>query len=364
MSLPAPVVTGLAFLVALGVLVFVHELGHFAVAKRLGVKVLRFSIGFGPILFARRRGETEYAISAMPLGGYVKMLGEEDSEEELAEVELQPERAFSTQPLPRRSAIVFAGPAMNFLFAFLAYLALFVAVGAEHPSDQPRVGGVSQGSPAERGGLQAGDRVLEVDGTQVATWEQLAQTVRQSDGHTLHLVVDREGQRLPLEVTPELKPAPNLYGEETKEAYLIGIAASQEWERVGPLEAVPLAAKQTVSASFVVVQGLALMVQGRVPLKELGGPIAIASAAGQQARAGARYFVSLLAFLSINLGILNLLPIPALDGGHLALFGIEAVLGRPLRRRHREIAQQVGILLLLSLMVFVFYNDINRLVRG
>jgi len=145
MALPAPVVTLVAFGVALGLLVFVHELGHFAVAKRIGVKVLRFSIGFGPILFSRQRAETEYAVSAMPLGGYVKMLGEDDEEEMVAE----PERAFSTQTPLRRSAIVFAGPAMNFLFAFVVYALLFAIVGAEVASNEPRVGGVAAGSPAE-----------------------------------------------------------------------------------------------------------------------------------------------------------------------------------------------------------------------
>ena len=189
MAIPAPVYTIVAFLVALGILVFVHELGHFAVAKRVGVKVLRFSIGFGPIVAARRRGETEYAVSAMPLGGYVKMLGEDDEEEARSE----PERAFSTQTLPRRSAIVFAGPVMNFIFAFLVYLLLFVAVGAEVPSSEPRVGGVSAGSPAEQAGLRAGDRVIAVDGRPTTTWEDLAQTVRESKGVPLALTVEREG---------------------------------------------------------------------------------------------------------------------------------------------------------------------------
>jgi regulator of sigma E protease len=360
MAIPAPIFTIVAFLVALGILVFVHELGHFAVAKRLGVKVLRFSIGFGPIIASRRRGETEYAVSAMPLGGYVKMLGEEDEEEALTE----PERAFSTQPLTRRSAIVFAGPAMNFVFAFLVYAVLFLTVGAEVPSNEPRVGGVSAGSPAEQAGLRAGDRVLAVDGSPTTTWEALAQTVRDSKGAPLALTVEREGGQLSLTVTPKLRDARSVFGEDKGQVYLIGIEASHDWEAVGPLRAVTMAGQQTATATYLVVQGLVMMVQGRVPLKEFGGPIAIARAAGQQARAGARYFLSMLAFLSINLGVLNLLPIPALDGGHLALFGVEGALGRPLRQRHRELAQQVGLLLLLSLMVFVFYNDIHRLVQG
>jgi regulator of sigma E protease len=360
MAIPGPVVTIVAFLVALGLLVFVHELGHFAVAKRLGVRVLRFSIGFGPILFARRRGETEYAVSAMPLGGYVKMLGEEDEEEARTE----PERAFSTQPLPRRSAIVFAGPAMNFVFAFLVYALLFLAVGAEVPSSEPRVGGVAAGSPAEQAGLRTGDKVMAVNGAPTTTWEALAQTVRESKGAPLTLTVERDGAQVPITVTPKLRETRSVFGEETGQVYLIGIEASHDWKPVGPLEAVTMAGQQTATATYLVVQGLVLMVQGRVPLRELGGPIAIARAAGQQARAGARYFLSMLAFLSVNLAVLNLLPIPALDGGHLALFAVEGVLGRPLRQRHRELAQQVGLLLLLSLMVFVFYNDIHRLVQG
>src|SRR5437870_4185667 len=280
MLMTGPLVSFLAFAVALGVLVFVHELGHFVVAKRLGILVQRFSIGFGPVILSHRKGETEYALSAMPLGGYVKMLGEEDENDPA--VIAEPERAFSTQPARRRAAIVFAGPAMNFVFAFLVYAILFATVGAEVPSHD----------------------------------------------------------------------------------YRIGIEASRDWTQVSAPRAVLMAAQQTWSASVVVFKGLLLMVQGRVSPRELGGPIAIARAAGQQARAGARYFLTMLAFLSINLGVLNLLPIPALDGGHLAFFGIEGLMRRPLRQRHRELAQQVGLLLLITLMVFVFYNDIHRLVQG
>lgn len=360
MELPAPVVTFVAFVVALGVLVFVHELGHFGVAKRLGVKVLRFSIGFGPILWRKQRGETEYALSAVPLGGYVKMLGEDEDGEPVTE----PERAFGNQKPWRRAAIVVAGPTMNFLFAFLVYAVLFAAVGAEVPSPDPRIGGVGQGTPAEQAGLAVGDRVLAIDGTKVETWEGLAARVRESGGKALSLDVERGGAPMTVTVTPTMRETRNIFGEETGKTWLIGIEGSHDWKAVGPVEAVSMAGQQTAMASWVVLQGLVLMVQGRVPLKELGGPIAIARAAGQQARAGLKYFLSMLAFLSINLGVLNLLPVPVLDGGHLALLGIETAMGRPLRPRHREIAQQVGLLLLLSLMVFVFYNDIHRLVQG
>ena len=353
-------VTLVSFAIALGVLVFVHELGHFAVAKRVGVLVQRFSIGFGPVVAARRAGETEYALSAVPMGGYVKMLGEEDEDE----ARDNPERAFATQPLPRRAAIVFAGPAMNLVFAFVVYAVLFAAVGVEVPSNEPRVGGVSAGLPAEAAGLRAGDRILAVNDTHIETWEQLSKTILASKGERLQLRVEREGKEFSLDVTPALRENRTMFGEPAGEVYRIGIEASHEWSHVGPVQAVGMAAQQTWTAATVVVKGLVLMVQGRVPLRELGGPIAIARAAGQQARAGARYFLSMLAFLSVNLAVLNLLPIPALDGGHLAFFGLEGLMRRPLRPRHREIAQQVGLLLLITLMVFVFYNDIHRLVQG
>jgi regulator of sigma E protease len=362
MQISSMAFTLVSFAVALGVLVFVHELGHFAIAKRLGVRVLRFSIGFGPVVLSRRRGETEYALSAVPMGGYVKMLGEEDENE--PGVAAEPERAFSTQPPARRAAIVFAGPAMNFVFAFVVYALLFVAVGVDLPSNSPRVGGVSPGLPAEQAGIQGGDRVVSVNDKPIATWEELSKSVLDSHGERLHLMVERDGATFPLDVTPALQDNRTIFGEDAGQVYRIGIEATREWSRVGPMQAVGMAAEQTWTASAVVLKGLALMLQGRVPLRELGGPIAIARAAGQQARAGARYFLSMLAFLSINLGVLNLLPIPALDGGHLAFFGVEALIRRPLRPRHREIAQQVGLLLLITLMVFVFYNDIHRLVQG
>jgi regulator of sigma E protease len=360
MDIHSLVVTIVSFSVAIGVLVIVHEFGHFAVAKRLGVLVERFSVGFGPVIFARRRGDTEYAVSAVPLGGYVKMLGEEESAEALAD----PQRAFSTQSVLRRAAIVFAGPAMNLVFAFVVYSALFAAVGVETPSTEPRVGDVMSGMPAAQAGLQAGDRIVAIGDTQITTWEQLSKTIVASKGERLHLTVERGGATFPLETPPQVHRDRNAFGEDAGKAYRIGIEMSVAWLRVGPLEAVTMGAEHTAMASVMVLKGLALMVTGRVSMKDLGGPIAIASAAGKQAKAGARYYLFTLALLSVNLAVLNLLPIPALDGGHLAFFAIEGVLRRPLRARHREIALQVGILLLITLIVFVSYNDIHRLVWG
>ena len=354
--------TALSFAIALGILVFVHELGHFLVAKRVGVRVLRFSIGFGPILASRTSGETEYALSALPLGGYVKMLGEEDEGE--PEAVHDPERAFHTQPIARRSAIVFAGPAMNFIFAFVAYALLFMIVGVEIPSNTTRVAGVSQGLPAEKAGLQAGDRVLAIDGKPIDTWEKLSDVVRGSGGKSLALTVERGNDKVDVTLTPSLEDNRNAFDEPAGKVYRIGIEQSHDWEKVNPFRAVWMGAAQTVFSAGTVLQGIYMMVTGQMPLKELGGPIAIARAAGAQARAGLRYFMFTLALLSVNLGVINLFPIPGLDGGLLAFFGVEAAMHRPLRQRHREVAQQVGLLLLITLMVFVFYNDIHRLVQG
>jgi regulator of sigma E protease len=363
MVVPEPVITMAAFIVALAVLVFVHELGHFLTAKRVGVKVLRFSIGFGPVIWRRQRGETEYAISAIPLGGYVKMLGEDaDGDGEVSEGERH--RAFSAQGPLRRAAIIVAGPATNFVFAFVVYVLVFGLVGTPLPSKEPRIGGVSASTPADRAGLRAGDLVREIDGKAIDSWETLSKTVRGSDGKQLHLVLDRQGARVELDVTPEQHDVPTLDGEATERAFLIGVEPSREWEKVGPIQGIALAAEQTVGTAAAVFSGLAQMVTGHVSVRELGGPIAIAQAAGRQAKNGLWSYLMMLALLSINLGVLNLMPVPALDGGHLALISVEGILGRPLKPRALELAQQVGVLLLVSLMVFVFYNDIHRLVQG
>jgi regulator of sigma E protease len=352
--------TLLAFVVALGALVVVHELGHFGVAKRVGVKVLRFSVGWGPIVARRVWGETEYALSAVPLGGYVKMLGETDD----TGVADEPTRSFEAQPLSRRMAIVLAGPVMNLLFAFVVYALLLGTVGMDAPSNLPLVGEVSPDSPASRAGLATGDRVLAIDGRAIASWDELAKTVRSSEGKPLALTVGRDGSERRVEVVPQLKETKTLFGETSGDAYLIGVGIAIERKHFGPLESLWRAGEQTLSVSYVVLKGFGLMLTGRVSARELGGPIAIAQTAGEQARAGLEQYLTMLAFLSINLGVLNLLPIPLLDGGQLTLFGIEAVLRRPLRPRVREAAQNVGLLFLVVLMLFVIFNDLSRLVQG
>jgi regulator of sigma E protease len=349
-------------IVILGLLIFVHELGHFAVAKWSGVTVLRFSLGFGPRLLAWRRGDTEYAVSAIPLGGYVKMLGD-DPEDEVPAADAA--RAFSQQPLVRRSAIVLAGPLMNLVTACVAFTIVFAAYGAGRPTDAPKIGGVMEGMAAAKAGLQRGDTVLAVDGKPIASWDALSQAVRASGGHELRMDVRREdGTTTELRAVPEERPERTMFGEETGKAYLIGIERFVEIEPVSFSDAIGLGVYETYFWVKMTLLSVVKIFQGSVSARDLGGPILIVQAAGQQAERGLEYLIRFLGLISVNLGVLNLLPIPVLDGGHLLFFAFEAVRGRPLALRQREMAQQVGLFLLLALMVFVFYNDISRIVAG
>ncbi|MBP1686018.1 MAG: rane-associated zinc metalloprotease [Deltaproteobacteria bacterium] len=351
----------LVAIVVLGFLILFHELGHFLVAKRVGVGVLKFSIGFGPKLIGRRLGRTDYVISAIPLGGFVKMVGEDPDEQVDAEDQ---KIAFQQQALWKRMAIVGAGPGANIVFAFLAFSLVFAIYGARVPTDTAKVGGVIENMPAAAAGLRAGDLVTAVNGTPVSQWEKLSETIRASGGNPITLQVQREGRTLDIQLTPEAKPDRNMFGETLGTAYVIGIERGFDQEQVGPLIAVWMGAKQTAWWVETLLLSVAKMFQGRIPAKDIGGPILIVQAAGQQARLGLEYLLHFMAVISINLGVLNLLPIPVLDGGHFLFFALEAILRRPLDTRHREIAQQVGLVLLISLMAFAFYNDIVRVVHG
>lgn len=354
----------LSFALALGALILAHELGHFLAAKRAGVRVVRFSVGFGPVLLARRWGETEYALSAIPLGGYIRMLGEEaeGEGEEISAADVP--HAFSSQRVGVRTLIVAAGPFFNLAFAFALYVATHLAFGVPTPVGQAKVRAVRAGSPAAAAGFAPGDVVTAIDGQPVATWDELARAVRESGGRELRLRVRRGQREIELRVTPRREAAQDIFGEPAGYVYVIGVERDIEVRRVGPLRAVTLAAERTAGGTMLIVGGLARMIAGKVPLRRLGGPIAIARAAGERAEEGLGPYLAIMAFLSLNLAVLNILPIPALDGGHLVFLAIEGLRRRPLRARHREIAQQVGILLIITLMVFVIYNDIHRLVFG
>ena len=350
----------ISVIILLGILIFVHELGHFLVAKWSGVGVLKFSLGFGPRLVGRKVGETEYVLSAIPLGGYVKMLGESGDEEELSPDEEK--RSFQKQAVMKKIAIVAAGPLFNFLFAIVAFAVVY-AVGV--PVSTSRIGDVQEAGAAFEAGMQSGDVIVAINDREISRWSELANAVSGSNGGNLRISVDRGNEFLDIYVTPELVKSKNLFGEEI-DTYRIGVGISDEtfMERKGPVGALYSGVEQTWAWTKLTCLGIVKIIQGVVSPKELGGPILIAQMAGSQVRKGFLPFIFLMAVLSVNLGVLNLLPVPVLDGGHLCFFLIEAVTGREVNMKWREIAQQVGFFLLILLMLFVFYNDIARILSN
>lgn len=441
--------------VLLGILIFVHEFGHFLFAKLLGVKVLKFSLGFGPKLLGRKYGDTEYLISAVPLGGYVKMLGQSDNpqgeEEEIPEEEKV--RAYNFQPVWKRFLIVFSGPFFNLLFAALIFVLVFFS-GV--PVPLPDIGNVEENSPAAAAGLLTGDRVIEIDGKDIASWHDISEAISNNQGNKLLFKVKRDNLIIEVQVSPEKKVDKNIFGED-KEGWSVGIeplvlpvvgevmkgsradeagllksdriieingGSLKTWhdmtdlihenpekpllfriqrgqqvmdvtitpkkevyqipdgekkaigligikplgndfiKKFGPIESVSLGLKRTWDISVLTILSMVKLIQRVIPSNTIGGPIMIFQMAGEQASQGALNFFTFMAVISINLGVLNLLPIPILDGGHILFLGIEAVIRRPLNENVVMIAQKVGLVLLLSLMAFAFYNDIVRLFAG
>ena len=348
----------LSAVVGLGILIVIHELGHFLVAKKSRVGVLTFSIGFGPKLLRKRVGETEYAVSAIPFGGYVKMVGEGPTEEVSPE---EREKAFVHQPLWKRAAIVAAGPLSNLLLAFVIFACVMMLSGVRTATTQ--IGDVVANNPAAKAGIQKGDRVTAINGRQVDSWNDFARRIKDSDGGPLTLTIVRDNETKQVVVNPIKKEERDAFGDR-KEVWFIGISPQDAIVKVGPLTAVYKAFEQTRDLSLFTLVALFKMVKGDISPKTLGGPLLIAQVAGQQAREGVTTFFLFVALLSINLGVLNLLPIPVLDGGHLFFFLIEAVLGRPVGEKQRERAQQVGVVLLILVMAYAFYNDIARFFEG
>jgi regulator of sigma E protease len=447
------VTTIVSFVIVIGILILIHELGHFLVARWTGVGVERFSIGFGPVLLRWRGKETEYCLSAIPMGGYVKMLGEESPLEGGTALPYDPKKAFALKPLWARFLIVFAGPGMNFvLAAFIAAVVLatvgrpvwpavagrvvesspaataglrsgdmIVAVDARvvkywedvdravsgsngrplaltvkrgdatqtvtvtpqqttiqdpilretkqawdigaGPQSVPQISSVSPGSPAEKAGLQPGDVVLSVAGRRVFTAEDLVQTIRSRPGQPLPIEIERERRRITLTATPNAEEEKTPTGETIKVGRIQAGIGSKAVSFVAydPIRAVYHGAVWTMDMTVVTVKGFWKLVTGSIDRSNIGGPIQIASMAGQQAREGLGPLAMFTAIISVNLAVLNLLPVPMLDGGHLFFFVIEAVLGRPLSLRKREAAQQLGFVLLMLLMVYALYNDLVRI---
>jgi regulator of sigma E protease len=438
------VITIAAGIVMLGILVFIHELGHFCIAKFCGVKVLKFSLGFGPRLLSRQWGETEYMICAIPLGGYVQMLGEGGGEQgEDAEIDpLEEYRSFAKQSIPRRMAIVAAGPIMNLILPFMV-LPLAYLVGINLPAyleEPPCIGYVVPESEGAAAGFRIDDCIVSISGMQVPTWTDTGPALVNSAGEPIVFTLDRDGQTTELTITPEdgaleglqsigllpeqaavigslapampaveaglkagdrilavgtqkiiswyeLKASIQAAGErpvqvvverggkqlaidvvprkvDGNDDYLIGVSPHQDtiFKRFPFGEAVAAGAKRSMDLIELTLVFIQKLFAGHVSTSSIGGPITVVQIAGQAAQTDFSSILSVLAFLSIQLGILNLLPIPILDGGHLFFYTFELVFRRPLSLRAREWAQQIGLILLILLMVLAFYNDIVRII--
>jgi regulator of sigma E protease len=355
-----------AFLVVLTVLVFVHELGHYLVARRNGVRIEIFSIGFGPELFGWwDRAGTRWKFSAVPLGGYVKMFGDADAASMPGQglpMMTQEERnvSFHHKRLGQRAAIVAAGPVANFIFAIVLFAGLFMTVG--QPFTPADVGSVKEGSAADHAGIKTGDLIVSLDGRTIDRFEDVQQIVRNSPGVTMDIVVRRDGQDIPLQVTPQLTELTDNFGNRHKLG-ILGITRSGgvEYVQQNPLTAVWQATAETWNVSVGTLQAVGQMIIGARTTDELGGPIRIAQMSGEVASIGLAALVGFMAVLSINLGLINLFPVPVLDGGHLLFYAAEAIRGRPLGQRAQEYGFRIGLALVLTLMVFATWNDIVRL---
>ena len=349
--------TILATAVVLGILVFVHELGHFILAKKLGVGILKFSLGFGPKLIGKKIGETEYQIAVFPLGGFVKPLGE-DPQEEIKEEDRH--RSLWAQPIWKRALIIGAGPFFNFFLAVVIFSIINLFGIPYYPS---KIGEVSPGLPAEQAGLKKGDMILSIDGESVSKWDDLSEIIRNSSGKELFLKVKRDDQILEIKITSVASKEKNIFGEEVNK-FVIGIKPFEEVliQKVNPIVAFGTGLVQTWQGIKLTVIGVVKLIQRVIPAKTIGGPILIAQMAGEQAKRGLLSLALFMAILSINLGVINLFPIPVLDGGHFLFLGLEAILRKPLSIKKMEIAQQIGLMFIILLMLFAFYNDLIRVI--
>lgn len=361
------------FLFVLTIVVFFHELGHFWVARRAGVKIVAFSIGFGPELagFYDRHG-TRWKISAIPLGGYVKFLGDDNaaSTPDRAALERMTaadrEGSFFHKSVGARAAIVAAGPIANFLLAIVIFAGLFMVVG--RPLTTPQVDAVQAGSAAERAGFQPGDVILTIDGTKIDTFADMQRIVSISADRPLAIEVERGGDQLTLNATPDQREIKDGFGN-THRIGVLGISratggAEVRTERFGPVDATVMATREVwfiVARTFDYLGGV---VTGRESADQLGGPIRIAQVSGQVATFGIAALLQLAAVLSVSIGLLNLFPVPLLDGGHLLFYAIEALRGRPLGERAQELGFRIGLALVLMLMLFATWNDILNISKS
>jgi regulator of sigma E protease len=347
----------LAVVLVLGGLIFFHELGHFVVARRLGMGVSVFSLGFGTRLFGITRGKTDYRVCAFPLGGYVQLVGE-SPDAELPEGFTQ-EESFSRRPPWQRMLVVLAGPVFNFLLAWLIFWGLAYSQGVQEML--PVIGQVTNASAAEEAGLTPGDRIIEIDGQPIAAWDDLVTRIEANTGAAMQVTVARGRELVSLDVTPRLQEKRNLFGE-IKIVPMMGIAPSGELStrELGFLGAAVQGGRQIWEVSGLMIMGIVKLVERVIPWTDMGGVILISEMIHKEAQNGLVNLLALTALISINLGILNLLPIPVLDGGHILFFILETVTGRPLSPKVQQAALRIGMTLLLMLMIVATINDILR----
>ena len=342
-------------LLILSLMIIFHEMGHFLAARYFGVTVERFSVGFGPVIAKKWCCGTEWAISALPLGGYVKMKGQDDTDPTKRSGE--PDSYDAKKPW-QRIIILLAGPFANFLLAFLFYLIIALA---GYDTLSSKVGKVMPGSAAEAAGIKPGDVIVAIDREPVRTWEDLSDIIAKAD-HPLAITIRRDHHTLTLTITPKITRTKNIFGE-TVERPMIGISPAREYVkvRVGSIEAIGLAWKKTIESTKFILVGIEKIVEGVVSPKEIGGVISIMDLTAKASQIGMVALLSLSALISVNLGILNLLPIPALDGGHIVINLYEWITHRPPSQEVLYRLTVAGWVFLMGLMGLGLYNDINRL---
>jgi len=355
-------ITVLAVLLVIGGVIFIHELGHFTFAKLTGMRVEKFSIGFPPRLFGKKIGDTDYCVSAIPLGGYVKVAGVIDESMDVDGVQGNEPWKFESKNAGQKSVYITGGVVFNLLFAALIFCLLTIGAGIYDPSPEPVVDEVIPELPAEAAGIQKGDRILAVNGTMVSSWEDMAGIIHAFPNDTIlvrWLHNENEFEKPIVTISNKI-----LKGSKLVDVGIIGVGPVFTHRNAGFFEAVGQGFQNTWYWLKITVISLKMLITGEESLKNIGGPIFIAQLAGRSAKSGLAPLFGLMAIISVNLAFINILPIPAFDGGHLIITIIEATIRRPLSIKTKLRLQQVGLAIILTLMAVVFYNDILRLFRG
>jgi regulator of sigma E protease len=337
--------TTVATIFVFGLLVFVHELGHFVTAKMTGMRVDEFALGFGPKVISYKYGETLYSWRIIPLGGFNKIAGMDPDEE-------QDESSFSAKSIPARMLVIVAGSTMNFVLPIFLFMTIFLNAGIDNPSNSPIIGNVFADKPAAQAGLSLGDNIISVNDTDITSWREFVNVVQVNAGNPLTLRYQRNGEVKTTVVVPE-------YDEKVNRG-IIGVMPQIEKYHPGFIEAFGLAIKQTYLVASSMVVGITQMITGKVAA-EVAGPIGVAQMAGEVAQLGLMPLLQFAAFLSINLGLINLLPVPMLDGGHIVTLAVEGLRGKPLNKKHMQFIQMIGFALLMLLFLVATFKDISRL---